>query len=64
MGQHIAQSMQDSIGRVITKIVTLLPGIVAFVLVMLLFFAIAAGLAWCAQRLLADLTRALSRTKT
>ena len=44
--------MQDSIGRVITKIVTLLPGIVAFVLVLLLFFAIAAGLAWCAQRLL------------
>ena len=52
MGQHIAQSMQDSIGRVLTKIVTLLPGIVAFVLVMLLFFAIAAGLAWCAQRML------------
>ncbi len=53
MGQHIAQSMQDSIGRVITKIVTLLPGIVAFVLVLLIFFAIAAGLAWCAQRVLA-----------
>ena len=31
MGQQIAQSLQDSVGRVITKIVTLLPGIVAFV---------------------------------
>lgn len=55
MGQHIAQSMQDSVSRVITKIVTLLPGIVAFVLVMLIFLGIAAGLAWCTQRLLAAL---------
>ncbi len=55
MGQQIAQSLQDSIGRVVTKIVTLLPGIVAFVLVLLVFAAIAAGLAWVAQRLLSSL---------
>lgn len=55
MGQQIAQSLQDSVGRVITKIVTLLPGIVAFVLVLLIFFGIAAGLAWVTQRILASL---------
>jgi hypothetical protein len=52
MGQHIAQSMQDSIGRVLTKIANFLPGIVAFILVVLIFVAIAAGLAWCVQRVL------------
>ena len=55
MGQQIAQSLQDSVGRVITKIVTLLPGIVAFVVVLLLFAAIAAGLAWVTQRVLVAL---------
>ena len=53
MGQQIAQSLHDSVGRVITKIVTLLPGILAFVLVLLIFFAIAAGCAWVTQRILA-----------
>jgi hypothetical protein len=52
MGHQIAQSLQDSVGRVITKIVTLLPGIVAFVLVLAIFIAIAAGLAWLTRRLL------------
>ncbi len=55
MGQQIAQSMQDSVGRVIAKIVGLLPGIIAFVVVLLLFAAIAAGLAWSTQRILASL---------
>ncbi len=55
MGQQIAQSLQDSIGRVITKVVTLLPGIVAFVLVLLVFVGLAAGLAWVTQRVLASL---------
>ncbi len=55
MWQQIAQSLQDSVGRVITKIATLLPGIVAFVLVLVLFLAIAAGLAWLTRRLLAAL---------
>ena len=55
MGQQIAQSLHDSVGRVITKIVTLLPGIVAFIVVLLLFFGIAAGLSWVTQRILAAL---------
>ncbi len=55
MGQQIAQSLQDSVGRVVTKIVTLLPGIVAFILVLLVFLGVAAGLAWVTQRLLAAL---------
>ncbi len=55
MGQQIAQSLHDSVGRVITKIVTLLPGIVAFVVVLLIFLGIAAGLAWVTQRILAAL---------
>ena len=55
MWQQVAQSLQDSMGRVITKIATLLPGIVAFVLVLLLFIAVAAGLAWLTRRLLAAL---------
>jgi uncharacterized membrane protein len=55
MWQQIAQSLQDSVGRVITKIATLLPGIVAFVLVLVLFIAVAAGLAWGTRRLLAAL---------
>ena len=52
MWQQVAQSLQDSMSRVITKIATLLPGIVAFVLVLVLFLAIAAGLAWATRRLL------------
>lgn len=52
MGHQIAQSLQDSAGRVITKIVTLLPGILAFVLVLLLFWALAAALAWAVRRIL------------
>jgi hypothetical protein len=55
MWQQVAQSLQDSMGRVITKIATLLPGLVAFVLVLVLFIAIAAGLAWGTRRLLAAL---------
>ena len=55
MGEQIAQSLQDSVGRVITKIVTLLPGIVAVVLVLVVFAGIAAGCAWLTQRALAAL---------
>jgi hypothetical protein len=50
MGHQIAQSLQDSVGRVITKVVTLLPGIAAFVVVLVLFIAIGAGLAWITRR--------------
>lgn len=52
MGQQIAQSLQDSVGRVVTKVVTLLPGIAAFVVVLLLFLGIAAGFAWLTRRIL------------
>ena len=55
MWQQVAQSLQDSMGRVITKIATLLPGIVAFVLVLIIFIAIAAGLAWVVRRILVAL---------
>ncbi len=55
MGQQIAQSLQDSVGRVITKIVVLLPGIVAFVVVLFVFAAIAFGLAWVVGRILVAL---------
>jgi len=55
MWQQVVQSLQDSIGRVITKIATLLPGIVAFVLVLVLFLAVAMGLAWLTRQLLAAL---------
>ncbi len=55
MGQQIAQSLQDSVGRVITKIVVLLPGIAAFIVVLVVFAAIAAGLAWVSQRVLVAL---------
>ena len=55
MGQQITQSLLDSIGRVVTKIVMLLPGLVAFVLVLLIFLGIAAGLAWITHRVLAAL---------
>lgn len=53
MGYQIVQALEGSVSRVITRVVTLLPGIVAFIVVGILFFGIAAGLAWCTQRLLA-----------
>lgn len=52
MGQQIAQSLHDSMARVLTKIVTLLPGIIAFVVVLLIFLAIAGGLAVLTRRIL------------
>ncbi len=55
MWQQVAQSLQDSMVRVFNKIAVLLPGILAFVLVLLIFLAIAAGLAWLTRRLLAAL---------
>jgi hypothetical protein len=41
MWQQIEESLRDSMGRVFTKIATLLPGILAFVLVLLIFLVIA-----------------------
>ena len=40
MWQQIEESLRDSMGRVFTKIATLLPGILAFVLVLLIFLII------------------------
>ncbi|HEY0786823.1 MAG TPA: hypothetical protein VGD62_13210 [Acidobacteriaceae bacterium] len=55
MWQQVAQSLQDSMGRVITEIAKLLPGILGFALVLLIFVAIAAAFAWVTRRLLAAL---------
>jgi hypothetical protein len=52
MWQQVAQSLQDSMGRVITTVARLLPGILGFVLVLLIFLAIAAGAAWLTRKLL------------
>jgi hypothetical protein len=41
MWDHIEQALQDSMGRVTTKIATLLPGILAFILALLLFLVLA-----------------------
>jgi hypothetical protein len=55
MWQQVAQSLQDSMGRVITTIARLLPGILGFVLVLIIFLAIAAGAAWLTRKVLASL---------
>jgi hypothetical protein len=52
MWNQATQSLQDSMGRVITKIATLLPGLLAFVLAVVLFTGIAWLLAFLAKRLL------------
>jgi hypothetical protein len=41
MWDHIEQALQDSMGRVTTKIATILPGILAFILALLLFLVLA-----------------------
>ena len=55
MWQQVAQSLEDSVGRVITELARLLPGILAFILVLVLFALIASGLAWLTRRILASL---------
>jgi hypothetical protein len=55
MWDQIEKSLQDSMERVTTKIATLLPGILAFIVVFLLFLAIAWLCAALAKRLLATL---------
>jgi len=41
MWNHIQQALQDSMGRVTTKIATLLPGILAFIVALLIFLVLA-----------------------
>lgn len=55
MWQQVEESLRDSMGRVFTKIATLLPGILAFVLVLLIFLAIA----WLAAMLVRAVLNAL-----
>jgi hypothetical protein len=55
MWQQVAQSLQDSVGRVITELARLLPGLVAFLFVLVLFTLLAAGLAALTRRVLASL---------
>ena len=55
MWKQATQSLQDSMGRAITKIATLLPGILAFVLAVILFTGIAWLLAYLTRRLLATI---------
>lgn len=53
MWDQVTQSLKDSMGRVVTKVATLLPGILAFVVVVILFIAIAWLLAYLVRKLLA-----------
>jgi hypothetical protein len=55
MWQQIEESLRDSMGRVFTKIATLLPGILAFVLVLLIFLVIA----WLAAMLVRSVLNAV-----
>ena len=58
MWNHIEQALHDSMGRVMTKIATLLPGILAFIATLLIFLAlawvVAALLRWVLQALKFD----------
>ncbi len=53
MWDQATQSLRDSMARAVTKIATLLPGLLAFVLAVLLFTGIAWLLAFLVSRLLA-----------
>jgi hypothetical protein len=55
MWDHIEQALQDSMGRVTTKIATILPGILAFILALLLFLV----LAWVFSLLVRTILRAV-----
>jgi hypothetical protein len=55
MWQQVAQSLEDSVGRVVAELARLLPGLLAFILVLALFTLVAMGLSWLARRVLASL---------
>ena len=55
MWEQIQQALQDSMGRVTTKIATLLPGILAFVVALLIFLV----LAWLVAVLVRSILKAL-----
>jgi hypothetical protein len=52
MWDQVRVSLQQSMERVVTKVATLLPGILAFAVVMVIFIAIAWGLAFLVRKLL------------
>jgi hypothetical protein len=52
MWDQIEQSLHQSMQRVFTKIAMLLPGIVAFIVVLLIFFALAALFTYIVRRIL------------
>ncbi len=52
MWTHMSQSLYDSMARVISRIATLLPGILALIVVVLFFSAIAWAIAWLLRKLL------------
>ena len=52
MWQQVEESLRGAMGRVFTKIATLLPGILAFVLVLLIFLVIAWLMAMLVRRVL------------
>jgi len=52
MWDQATQSLRDSMGRAITKIATLLPGLLAFVLAVVLFLGVAWLLAFLVKKLL------------
>src|SRR4051812_20828441 len=52
MWDQIEQSLHQSMQRVFTKIAMLLPGILAFIVVLLIFFALAALFTYLVRRIL------------
>jgi hypothetical protein len=52
MWNHIEQTLHDSMGRVTMKVATLLPGVLAFIIVLLIFIAIAWIIATIVRRVL------------
>ncbi|MGC2402004.1 MAG: hypothetical protein WA510_19560 [Acidobacteriaceae bacterium] len=52
MWTQVSQSLHDSMARVISRIATLLPGILALILAVLIFAAVASLLAWLVRTIL------------
>src|ERR1700691_5170772 len=51
MWTQVSQSLHESMARVISRIATLLPGILAFILAVLFFAAVAWALPWLVRSL-------------
>lgn len=55
MWHQVAYTLEDSMGKVMSRLAALLPGIFAFALAVLIFGLLAWGLGWVAQRVLEKL---------